>query len=202
MPTKKRHQRILGYAQSRLIGALTSTTPAIKRTTLTMLSMLALMGCEPHSRSAAEVVSESAQRTVAQTQTNQLYMLIDGKEWRFENELMGGINPISDKPEMLMSGSRGANDGSEQTFTVMIRGADVPGTYRVKSGDSSQSVFQISGLSEQEFLAGNMMPFDLTVIVSEVGAKPMRMSARFAGSIETNTGRTLQISNGVFLYQE
>ena len=174
----------------------------MNRTILTMLLLLTLVGCEPQSNSAAGAESESAGRPVVQAQTNQLHMLIDGVEWRFENGLMGGINPISDKPEMLISGSRGANDSSEQTFTVIIRGADVPGTYQVKSGDSSQSAFQISGLSEQEFLAGNMMPFDLTVVVSEVGAKPMRMSARFAGSIETNTGRTLQISKGVFHYQE
>jgi hypothetical protein len=175
---------------------------AMNRTILAMLSLLTLVGCEPQNNSAAGAEPESAGRPVAQAQPNQLHMLIDGEQWRFENELMGGINPISDQPEMLISGSRGANDASEQTFTVIIRGANVPGTYRVKSGDSSQSAFQISGLSEQEFLAGNMMPFDLTVIVSEVGAKPMRMSARFAGSIETNTGRTLQISKGVFHYQE
>jgi hypothetical protein len=170
-----------------------------------LIMLLAILGCENsvqnggEQKSAPSVLSETA---AIATQKNQLSMKIDGAEWRFENELMGGINPISDKPEMLISGSRGPNDASEQTFTVIIHGANQPGSYRVKSGDMSQSNFQISGLSESEFLAGNMMPFDLTVTVSEVAANPMRMRATFQGSIQTNTGRTLEISDGVFHYQE
>jgi hypothetical protein len=176
----------------------------MKRIILLMM-LLAILGCENAGKNGNDLktapIAPSETAAIA-TQENQLSMKIDGVEWRFENELMGGINPISDKPEMLISGSRGANDASEQTFTVIIRGANQPGSYRVKSGDASQSNFQISGLNESEFLAGNMMPFDLTVTLSDVAANPMRMRATFQGSIQTNTGRTLEISDGVFHYQD
>jgi hypothetical protein len=170
---------------------------------MSSLLLILLFGCDNPGQSGSSEQTAARPETVAMaTQKNQLSMKIDGAEWRFENELIGGINPISEQPEMLISGSRGANDASEQTFTVIIRGASQPGSYRVKSGDASQSNFQISGFSEHEYLAGNMMPFDLTVTVSDVGENPMRMRASFQGSIQTNTGRTLQISDGVFQYQE
>jgi hypothetical protein len=173
--------------------------------TLLML-LLILIGCDNaeqvHSIEPKAAPAELPKTAADAMQKNQLSMLIDGVEWRFDSELMGGINPISDKPEMLISGSRGSNDASEQTFTVIIHGANAPGTYRVKSGDGSQSNFQISGISAQEFLAGNMMPFDLNVIVTEVGEHPMRLRASFEGSIDTNTGRTLRISRGIINYQE
>lgn len=177
----------------------------MKRLIASLLFVL-LFGCENaqqivsnEQNAAPSVLSETA---AIAAQRNQLSMKIDGVEWRFENEIMGGINPISEQPEMLISGSRGTNDASEQTFTVIIRGAAKPGIYRVKSGDASKSNFQLSGLSDSEFLAGNMMPFDLTVTVSDVGADPMRMRASFQGSIQTNTGRTLLISDGLFRFQE
>ena len=171
-----------------------------------MCLCLALLGCEKADQAAGSALPKAQAGLVdseaAATSQNQLSMQIDGVEWGFDKELMGGINPISDKPEILISGSRGANDASEQTFAVIIHGANAPGAYRVKSGDGSQSNFQISGISEQEFLAGNMMPFDLSVIVTEVGVNPMRLRATFEGSIDTNTGNTLRISRGIINYQE
>jgi hypothetical protein len=174
----------------------------MKRTSFAVLAAMALIGCERADEHVNASPTAATSVNAIPTQSNQLTMLIDGTEWRFDRELLGGINPISDQPEMLISGSRGANDASEQTFTVIIPGAGKPGIYRVKSGDGGKSNFQISGLSESEFLAGNMMPFDLTVTVTDVAANPMRMSASFQGNIQTNTGRTLQISEGVFHYRE
>ena len=162
---------------------------------------IALIGC--NADPAAQALP-SAQESAAPSSANpnQLSLLIDGVEWRFEQELLGGVNPISEQPELIISGSRGPNDASEQTFTMLIRGADKPGSYRFKLGDGSGSTVQISGLSEQEFLAGNMMPFEMQVEVTELSRNPSRMVARFEGSVQSNTGRTLRISKGYFTYQE
>lgn len=174
-------------------------------------ALIAVLGCQAESTaestpvpaSSATTPSAAISTSTANTKnTNQLRMLIDGVEWQFNQELLGGLNPISEQPELIISGSRGPNDASEQTFTLIIRGADKPGSYHVKSGDKSGSVAQISGLSEQEFLAGNMMPFDLRVEVIELSRAPNRMVARFEGSLQSNTGRTLQISKGHFSFQE
>lgn len=183
-----------------------SSAPRCRATGVLLLFLLLFVGCDNaeqiRSSEPKGVPAELPPHAAAAAQKNQLSMLIDGVESRFDSELMGGINPISDKPEMLISGSRGRNDASEQTFAVIVHGANTPGTYRVKSDDGSQSNFQISGISAQEFLSGNMMPFDLTVIVTEVGEHPMRLRASFEGSIDTNTGRTLRISRGTVNYQE
>ena len=200
MVIKKPVYAVLNSERRRCVGAV----EVMHRTLLIFL--LLLTGCEnaeqTRSSEPKAAPAELSQTAADAAQENQLSMHIDGVQWRFDSALMGGINPISDKPEILISGSRGPNDASEQTFTVIIPGASKPGRYRVKSGDANQSNFQISTISAQEFLAGNMMPFDLTVIVTEVGKRPMRLRASFEGSIDTNTGRTLRISRGTINYQE
>lgn len=183
---------------------MSTFTQSLARASLS-LSLIALLGCQAENTNTPAPngrITPAAAIPASQAESNQLSMRIDGVPWQFDQDLLGGINPISEKPELIISGSRGPNDASEQTFTLIIRGADKPGSYRVLSGDPSGSTVQISGLSEQEFLAGNMMPFDLRVEVTELSEAPNRMVARFEGSLQSNTGRTLQISQGHFSFQE
>ncbi len=143
-----------------------------------------------------------SQAQAAAASGDQLSMSIDGVEWRFETEVFGAFHPPGYHQALMISGTQGPKDANEKTFNINLYGITGPGTYPLRSGNAVGSVAQIGNLSHEEFLAGNMMPFDLTVVIERAETNPTRIRATFSGSIETNTARQLQIRDGVFQYTE
>lgn len=167
--------------------------------------LVALSACEPSDARSNDLrgsAQTEAPLAVAPADRNRLSMLIDGVEWRFETEVFGAFHPVGYNQALLISGTQGRKDANEKTFNINLYGIAGPGTYRVRSGNVDGNVAQIGNLNRDEFLAGNMMPFDLTVVVEQAQASPTRIRASFSGSIETNTERRLQIEQGVFEYSE
>lgn len=167
--------------------------------------MLALGGCQPSHApvdgpQANSVSTQQTESTVRRS--GRLSMLIDGESWRFETEVFGAFHPPGYHQALLISGTQGGKDAEERTFNISLYGIPGPGTYRVQSGNAERHVAQIGNLSREEFLAGNMMPFDLTVVVEEAQSNPTRIRATFSGFIDTNTERQLKIEQGVFDYAE
>lgn len=170
-----------------------------------VLLVLSLGACQPsdaRSEDRPGGAQSGARLDGAARNSRQLSMLIDGVEWRFETEVFGAFHPIGYNQALLISGTHGRKDADEKTFNINLYGVPGPGTYRVRSGNVEGNVAQIGNFSRDEYLAGNVMPFDLTVVVEQAQSDPTRIRASFSGFIDTNTERRLKIDRGVFDYAE
>jgi hypothetical protein len=103
---------------------------------------------------------------------------------------------------VIISGSRGPKDASEQAFTLTLHGIDTPGRHRVHSGDVTSGVVQLAGLSEQRFLIGGALGYDLQVELTMAQQNPVRIEATFEGTLVANDGGTVTFRNGRFTYRE
>lgn len=134
---------------------------------------------------------------------NVLRMRIDGVEWNAERELFGAVHPAGYDRAVLISGSHGPNDATEQDFTIMLNAADGPGTYRATTGDTRRHVVQLGNLTPERYLAGGLMlDHDMTIELVRMQASPVLIEARFNGTLTANDGAVLKIEDGEFRYRE
>jgi hypothetical protein len=163
--------------------------------------VLLLVGCGP-SVPAGPVNSVPPVPAPMATGDNALSVTVDGTPWMADRELWGAVNPPGFGRVVIISGSRGPKDASEQAFTLTLHGIDTPGRHRVHSGDVTSGVAQLAGLSEQRFLIGGALGYDLQVELTMAQQNPVRIEATFEGTLVANDGGTVTFRNGRFTYRE
>lgn len=131
-----------------------------------------------------------------------LSMQIDGVSWRADREIWGAVHPFGLDRNVLMSGSFGPKDSKEQTFNLNLHAAAQPGRYRVQSSAPANGAVQLAGLSEQRYLAGNVLGYDVEVELLQLRTTPVLIEARFEGTLVASDGARLNLSDGHFRYSE
>lgn len=170
-----------------------------------------LSACQPSKQSesnTSEQPTASAASATTQTQAeamsaNRIEMRIDGKPWAANAEIFGAIDPLGLTDAILISGSFGPNDASEQDFSMTLTGASKPGRYRIQNAKPVGSVVQIGNLSQEKYLIGGLMfEHDIEVELLQRQVAPLRIEGRFSGWLQANDGSKVQIRDGAFSYQE
>lgn len=175
----------------------TSSITILRR--LAMWSSLLLVAC---SEPPAAAITAAAPATVTTATANQLSMRVDGVEWIADHDLFGAFHPPGYTRALLIAGGRGAKDASEQTMNINLFGIDGPGRYAIRGGDPNGSVAQLANYTQERFLAGSMMGYDLVVDVSVAQADPTHIEATFSGTLTGNDSVTMKIEDGRFVYRE
>ena len=134
---------------------------------------------------------------------NLLEMTIDGKPWRADREIFGALDSPVAPRVLIVSGSLGPKNASEQTFNLNVAGVDKPGRYVVRTRDASVgNAAQIANLTPERYLVGGALGFDVTVDVTIAQKNPTRIDARFSGTLTANDGTTVVVADGRFRYSE
>ena len=162
---------------------------------------LALAACErPGSTTTSPVATAAV--AVTPVAANTLEMRIDGTPWRADHDIFGAFHPLGYDRALIVGGSLGPKDANEQAFTLNLYGIDGPGRYAFRNGNAAGHVVQIANLSSERYLAGSILGFDFTIDVSVASKLPTVIEATFSGTLESNDGATLTISDGQFSYRE
>ena len=132
----------------------------------------------------------------------QLRMLIDGKPWMADQAIEAMVQPPGFDRAVLINGSLGPKDANEQAFSIILLGIDGPGTHHLKSGSPERGVIQMANLNARQYLAGNILGYDVSVDVLRYSARPVLVEARFSGSLTASDSSTLAITEGYFRYAE
>jgi hypothetical protein len=144
----------------------------------------------------------SATATETTTAGNMLSMKINGVEWKADNEIFGAFHPKGYNKAIIISGSKGPKNKDEQPFNINLYNVDGPGTYQVQTGNPDLNVAQLANLSEQNYLYGNVLGFNLKVVVTKASTGPDVIEATFEGEMSGNAGDVLKITEGKFYYHE
>ncbi|CAN5799112.1 hypothetical protein BH11VER1_BH11VER1_02450 [soil metagenome] len=162
-----------------------------------------LAGCGKGPEGSSHPEAESAAKSgVKKEEVNQLSMRLNGVEWIADHNLFGAFHPVGFNKAILIAGSKGPKDKSEQAFNINLYNADGPGTYQIKSGNADLSVAQMANLSPENFMYGSMMGFDLTVKVLQASKGDKVIEAHFEGTVTGNAGDTIKVTDGRFIYHE
>src|SRR5262245_16935467 len=65
---------------------------------------------------------------------NRLSLRMAGQEWVADHDLFGAVHPAGYDRALLVAGSRGPKDESEQVFNLNLFGIDGPGRYTITHG--------------------------------------------------------------------
>ncbi len=165
--------------------------------------LMLLCACQPQPSSPAQANNKPVSAALSIAGNNNIQMLVNGKKWHADAEIFGAINPLGVANSILISGSFGPNNASEQDFTMSLTSASAPGRYRIKNGKPTGSVIQIGNLSQAQYLIGGVMfEQDIEVELLQVQITPLRLAGRFSGWMQANDGSKVQIRDGEFFYQE
>jgi hypothetical protein len=133
---------------------------------------------------------------------NYLSMQINGNEWKADNEVDGLFHPKGYNNAVMMSGTKGPKDKNEQAFNLTLYNINGPGVFEIKDGNKENSVVQLAGLSEQNYLYGSMLGFNIKVTVTKASSSPTEIEASFEGELMGNAGDKINITNGRFYFHE
>ena len=158
-----------------------------------------LAACQSESTSSAVSVAVAAPTAAS---VNHLRMRVDGVQWEADHDIFGAVHPKGYEKAVLVAGSFGPKDGSEQAFSLNLCGIDAAGPYPVTTGNPQLNVAQLANLTPERFLSGGPMGFDMTVEIVEMRAAPTRLMVRFAGSLMGNDSHSVSITDGEFSYSE
>lgn len=134
--------------------------------------------------------------------TNFLSMKINGQLWEADHDIVGAFHPKGYDQLIIIGGSSGKKDKSEKSFTVNIYKTNGPGKYSFKNGNPALSVAQMGNWSEEEYLCGAMMGFDVAFDVVKATKNPTVVEATFSGKLTCPSGKELNITEGKFHYEE
>lgn len=170
---------------------------------LALLASLAGCGQAPQSAVPVAATTESPAAVAPTADSNRLRMRLDGVEWVADREFFGAVHPPGMDRAVLMAGSLGPKDASEQTFNLNLFGIDGPGRYVVERGDGTGSVMQLANLSPERYLIGGLMfEYRFEVELVTMQAQPLVIEARFSGVLQSNDDQRVTISDGEFFYRE
>lgn len=142
---------------------------------------------------------------LASNAKNELSFKIDGVEWKAEREIIGMFHPDPENYNkvIIIGGSKGPNDGTEQDFTLNIFNTAAEGEYNFKNGNADLSVVQLSNLSSANYLCGGtFQTYNMKVKITKIQNNPTIMEAIFSGEIACVEGNTIKITDGKFNYYE
>lgn len=136
------------------------------------------------------------------TDSNFLSMKINGQLWEADHDIVGAFHPKGYDQLIIIGGSSGKKDKSEKSFTVNIYKTNGPGKYNFVQGNPTLSVAQMGNWSEEEYLCGSMMGFDVSFDVTKASKNPTIVEATFSGKLTCPSGKELLITEGKFYYEE
>lgn len=158
-----------------------------------------LAACQSESTSSAVSVAVAAPTAAS---GNHLRMRVDGVRWEADHDIFGAVHPKGYEKAVLVAGSFGPKDGSEQAFNLNLFGIHAPGTYPVKTGNPQLNVAQLANLTPERFLSGGPMGFDMRVEIVEMQAMPTRLTVQFEGTLMGNDNHPVNVTDGEFSYSE
>lgn len=123
-------------------------------------------------------------------------MQVDGVEWAADREIFCANAPAGMDPMLIVSGSFGPKDASEQVFNLNLSDVKGPGTLHLTGGGSLTHVIQLANLDESRYLNGGAMGFDVKVEIIEFTRDPTHVELRFDGTLNSSAGTPLRIKNG------
>jgi len=163
-----------------------------------VLSMVILAACGKSPEAASSV----ARPGKPEAGKNQMSMKLSGAEWLSDHNLFGVVHPAGHNKAIMMAGSKGPKNKDEQPFNINLFNADGPGVYHIKTGNPELGVAQLLNVSQENFMYGSLMGFDLTVTVIQASKEPTVVEATFEGTLTGNAGDTLKVTEGKFSYRE
>ena len=131
---------------------------------------------------------------------NFLTMKINGQEWSADHDVFGAFHPKGYDKVIIIAGASGKMDKTEKTFNINIYQTDGPGQFSFTQGNKALSVAQMGNWSEQDYLCGSMMGFDMKVRVTK--ATSSEVEATFSGTLTCASGQAMVITDGKFYYHE
>jgi hypothetical protein len=173
-------------------------------TSLMVATIIAGCGQAPESPSSSASRSGAVSTEIRTLRDeNVLRMRVDGVDWVADHDLFGAVHPPGMDRALIISGSRGPRDATEQAFTLNLFGVGAPGRYVFEHGAAGGSVMQLANLSPERYLIGGLMfehRFEVEVLRMEI--RPVEIEARFSGVLQANDDHRVTISAGEFRYRE
>ncbi|MBK9493483.1 MAG: hypothetical protein IT475_11030 [Aquimonas sp.] len=158
-----------------------------------------LAACQSESASPVSTVALAAP---AAASGDYLRMKVDGVAWEADHDIFGAVHPKGYDKAVLIAGSFGPKDASEQAFNINLYDINAAGNYPVQTGNPKLHVAQLANLTPERFLSGGPMGFDMQVEIVEMQAAPTRLHVRFEGTLMGNDSHAVKITNGEFRYSE
>jgi hypothetical protein len=134
--------------------------------------------------------------------TNYLIMKINGKEWKADSEIFGAFHPPGYDNAIIIAGSKRPKDKNEQAFNINLYKTNGTGVFQLQNGNKDGNVIQLAGLTEQNFMYGSMMGFNVKLTITKASKNPTIVEARFEGELTGNASDKLIITDGKFYYHE
>ncbi len=162
------------------------------------ISLLWMTACSnPAKQTTADVNQQSAVEA-----GNYLTMKINGKEWSADHDIFGAFHPEGYNKAIIIAGASGKKDKSEKAFNINIYNTNGIGNYAFASGNADLSVAQMGNWTDQDYICGSMMGFDVNVKITKVSKSPAVVEATFSGTLTCPSGPALVITDGKFSYHE
>ncbi|MBP6396921.1 MAG: hypothetical protein KA340_03495 [Saprospiraceae bacterium] len=163
-----------------------------------VLMLTTLLACSNQQKKEGTATSSVPDNATS----NFLSMKINGQLWEADHDVIGAFHPKGYDQLIIIGGSSGKKDKSEKSFTVNIYKTNGPGKYNFVQGNPALSVAQMGNWSEEEYLCGSMMGFDVSFDVTKASKNPTIVEATFSGKLTCPSGKELLITEGKFYYEE
>jgi hypothetical protein len=163
-----------------------------------VLMLTTLLACSNQQKKEGTATSSVPDNATS----NFLSMKINGQLWEADHDVIGAFHPKGYDQLIIIGGSSGKKDKSENSFTVNIYKTNGPGKYNFVQGNPALSVAQMGNWSEEEYLCGSMMGFDVSFDVTKASKNPTIVEATFSGKLTCPSGKELLITEGKFYYEE
>lgn len=167
---------------------------------LLSISWLILQSCGQSE--TAKTPSGSGAKAPEAASGNYLSMKINGVEWKADHDVFGAFHPKGYDQAIIIAGSRGPKDKTEQSFNLNLFKTTGPGVFQIKNGNPDFNVVQLANMSPENFMYGSMMGFDLKVTITRASANPSIVEASFEGELTGNASDKIKITEGKFYYHE
>lgn len=167
----------------------------------TAFFVLTIVSCGS-KQEAGSSLEATATVSTADAVENHLSMKVNGVEWVADHDVFAAFHPKGYHKAIVIAGSKGPKDKTEQTFNLNIYNADGPGTFHFEQGNPDLSVAQMGNWNPENFICGSMMGYEMRVKVTIASTKPAVVEASFEGELSCNTGEVLKITDGKFYYHE
>ena len=173
----------------------------IKLFSLPVLAVFFFASCGNNTTNGIEKETAN-KKTEKPAVGNYLSMKINGKEWKADNEIFGAFHPEGYNKAIMLSGSKGPKDKNEQAFNINLYNTNGPGVFTIHDKNADNSVIQIANLSEQNYLYGSMMGFNVKINITKASKTPTIIEATFEGELTGNANDKLIITDGKFYYHD
>jgi len=162
---------------------------------------LLLIACGNKSDQSGNVANAATEANKPAAE-NALSMKINGVEWKADHSIFGAFHPKGHNRVVMISGSKGPKNKSEQLFNINIYNTTGPGIFQFQDGNPDFSVAQLANVSPENYIYGSMMGFTMKVNLTKASTAPDVVEATFEGELKGNAGDVPKITEGRFYYHE